>query len=75
MLKRTGTRIMILLPTLMSRIGPLLQEDSRDMIPIRGNIGLGAVLMTGLTKELISLDPPGKMVLGTRTLLRVSPGD
>jgi hypothetical protein len=45
------------------------------MIPIRGNIGLGAVLMTGLTKELISLDPPGKMVLGTRTLLRVSPGD
>jgi hypothetical protein len=75
MLKRTGTRITILLPTLMSRIGPLLQEGSRDMIPIRGNIGLGAVLMTGLTKELISLDPPGKMGLGTRTLLRVSPGD
>ena len=75
MLKRTGTRIMILLPTLMSRIGPLLQEDSRDMIPIRGNIGLGAVLMTGLTKELISLGPHGKMVLGTRTLLRVSLGD
>ena len=75
MLKRTGTRIMILLPTLMSRIGPLLQEDSRDMIPTRGNIGPGAVLMTGLTKELISLDPPLKMVLGTRTLLRVSPGN
>jgi hypothetical protein len=75
MLKRTGTGIMILSPMLMSRIEPLLREDSRDMIPTRGNIGLGAVLMTFLTKELISMGPPGKMVGGTRTLLSMSAGD
>jgi len=57
------------------RIEHLRREDSRDMIPTRGNIGLGAILLTGLTLELISLDPLTQTVMVTRTLLSVSAGE